>query len=438
MHSTADGDDIHQSVDPDMTTFAMQFRQCYGLEQLFVISRTKKGVRHSQHGRKKIDHFSIRVCKAAGLMKLGMSSDQIHLCKHKSGVNGKGPIAAQLGLTHFVDNDWENLQAISQYGQGILKAVIFYDNSPAMSSLRRNTEIAASHDWGGIQCHVVESWVQIAALVDLPAMSPQEWIKLRNVTPPFCKYDPAILNDALQDGPGDDNNDDAAPSRTWKPSSSSASPSLPVAKPAVKAMPTSDAPPVLIQTAKGSPMMTSPVLKPSAKGPPPVIVLDPATAEAEEPDWVRSMAASAKSLAASAKQFAAPPPPPPPPPPPQQIDPDELKRAVSTAIAETLASDNIKRRILGTHWYTKKQQRAEMHAAAQTASSKSSSVPISKASGSAPHRFLPRPVMCATCNKSQPGAYCCRGMCRPCCLNSARTGGSDKVCQQPQHTLPMQ
>ena len=234
MHSKADGDDIHQSVDPDVTTFAIQFRRCYGLEQLFVISRTKKGVKHSQHRRKKINHFSIRVTEAAGLVKMGMSRDQIHLCRHRSGVNGKGPIAAQLGLTHFVDNDWENLQAISQYGQGILKAVIFYDNSPAMSSLRRNTEIAASHDWGGIQCHVVESWVQIAALVGLPAMSPQEWIKLRNVTPPFCKYDPAILNDALQDGPCDDNNDDdAAPSRTWKPCPSSASPSLPVAKPAV-------------------------------------------------------------------------------------------------------------------------------------------------------------------------------------------------------------
>ena len=428
MHSTADGDDIHQSVDPDMTAFAIQFGECYGMGQLFVISRTKKGVRHSQHGRTKIDHFSIRVCKAAGLMRLGMGSDQIHLCKHKGGVNGKGPIAKNLGLTHFVDNDWENLRAISQYGQGIVEAVIFYDNSPVMSSLRRNKEIAASHDWGDVQCHVVESWVEIAALVGLPTMSPQKWIKLRNVTPPFCKYDPAILDDALQNEPGDGS--DAAPSRTWKSSSSSS-------LPPPKARPSSDEPPVLTQTAKGSATMASPgpVLKPTAKMPEPVIIVhDPA----EEPEWARSMAASAKSLAASAKQFAAPSPPPPPPPQPsQQIDPDELKRAVSTAIAESLASDNVKRRIMGTHWYTKKQQRAEMHAATQVAQSKSSAVPVSKALGSAPHRYLPRPAMCAACDKSQPGAYCCRGMCRPCCLAAARSS-DDKVCQQPQHVMPMQ
>ena len=399
----------------------MHFHQVFGLSQrLFVLSRTKKGVRFIQHGSMKIEHFSIRVCKAAGLVALGMGEEQFHLCKHKSGPKSKGPIASQLGLTHFVDNDWENLESVCHHATNSMKMIIFYDNSPASSSLGRNKEIAASRNWGDIQCHVVESWPEIAALVGLPRRSLHEWAMLRNLTPPFCRYNPvqslAVLDRRRHDRGHDTgvDSDDAAPSRTWKSTSSAPSDPEPVAK-----------------------VILKPVAKTQSQPVPDTVSVSD-TETAAEPEWVRSMAASAKSLAASAKQFAAPPPPPPPPPPPQQIDPDELKRVVSTAIAETLASDNIKRRILGTDWYTKKQQRAERHAATQAASSKSSSVPISKALGSAPRRFLPKPAMCATCDKSQPGAYCCRGMCRPCCLDAARTGGSDKVCQQPQHALPMQ
>jgi len=187
------------------------------------------------------------------------------------------------------------------------------------------------------------------------------------------------------------------------------------------------------------------VLKPSAKPvsqpvPETVSVPESDTEAAAEPEWVRSMAASAKSLAASAKQFAAPPPPPPPPapgPPPQQIDAEELKRVVATAVAETLASDNVKRRLMGTSWYSKKQHRAERHAAIQATTPKSSSVPVSKAKGSGPPRYLPPPTMCAQRGKSQSGAYCCRRMCRSCCLDAARKPDATGVCEQPQHIMPM-
>ena len=94
MGCSADGAEIYKSVDPDFTSFALMFHQHWGLKNLTVISRTKKGNKQTYHGNRPIDHYSVRVCRAAGLMDLGMSDDQVHLCKFKSGIHGKRPIAA--------------------------------------------------------------------------------------------------------------------------------------------------------------------------------------------------------------------------------------------------------------------------------------------------------------------------------------------------------
>ncbi len=61
-----------------------------------------------------------------------MGDDQVHICKYKSGIHGKGPIAAAANVTHFVDNDWECLMDVAKH-TSTLRAVVLYDNT-SMSS----------------------------------------------------------------------------------------------------------------------------------------------------------------------------------------------------------------------------------------------------------------------------------------------------------------
>ena len=44
--------------------------------------------------------------------KTGLLESNVHFCDDRTGANGKGPIAQQLHLTHFIDDSDENLQAV--------------------------------------------------------------------------------------------------------------------------------------------------------------------------------------------------------------------------------------------------------------------------------------------------------------------------------------
>ena len=57
------------------------------------------------------------------MARTGFLADNVHLCRHRTGMNGKGVVFRHLHLTHFVDDHEECLVDISTQMHG--SAVLF-------------------------------------------------------------------------------------------------------------------------------------------------------------------------------------------------------------------------------------------------------------------------------------------------------------------------
>jgi hypothetical protein len=268
----------------------------------------------------------------------------------------------------------------------------------------------------------------------------RDWLWLRNQTPPFCKWTPdmanlvGIMGNIARRRP-DVADDDADPGSSSRPVKPSRMPT-PIPPPpglSVKAKPQPSRPQslVLSPTSKLSRPMPPPGPPPATPGPEPqpdAVAAEPVQSLPDDLQrWVQHMAASASVVAASAMELAKSVPP--NASPELGIDMTALTRAVTTAVEDSLSSDNVMRRLKQTSWYDKKRQRAELNAAVHSSTSKSSA-----SSSAPPARTTPKPPMCKQCDRAQPGSYCCRFMCRPCCIATARRIGEQK-CEQPQHLL---
>ena len=64
--------------------------------------------------------------RSSGFMAwTGFLADNVHFCRNRSGMNGKGMVFRHLNLTHFLDDHVECLMDISTQTQG--SAVLFSD-----------------------------------------------------------------------------------------------------------------------------------------------------------------------------------------------------------------------------------------------------------------------------------------------------------------------
>ena len=76
----------------------------FGAEQLFVISRTQRGIWFSAFHGRTVEASVVRFIRALGLFDMGMPESHISICTDKRGLTGKGTLSLQDDQTRFVDN----------------------------------------------------------------------------------------------------------------------------------------------------------------------------------------------------------------------------------------------------------------------------------------------------------------------------------------------
>ncbi len=422
-----DGSDIYKNVDPDFTSFAMLYSQWHGLDALHVISRTKNGKWNSHRGKEVIEHYCVRVVRAAGLFKLGMSEDHCHLTKFKSGPEGKGPIAEACRLTIFVDNDWENLVAVATEPSGnaaaTLKHLVYYDNGGQIGQLPRNVNFGAN-----VTVHKVISWKSISKICGLPDLSDDIWWSMRMLTPPCCKFRTSTALMRIVDDISRRREDDGKQRQLAEASKRSRRRPTPPRQPPPPNLPSglrSHAPfpsaptPDAYSTRKSTAASSSLVDVVSdddekAEDVPASAAVAASAAASPSAASADAVAASANSVAASISSSLS-----------ATLIATAIQEAVAKGVSDALASDSVRRRLLQSNWYDRKRRRAEAH---QT-----------DTGAAPPPRTSPMLLMCAHCDKGQPGSYCVRQMCRPCCQRmttaSSAAGGDGRTCQQPQHQV---
>ena len=135
------GDDIYQAVEHGFWPFAVLYAAEFGLRDFHFISRTNRGTWHSHHRRLgQVEAWVVRLIRSTGLFEMGLSELNVHLTKHKSGPEGKGPKCEEDGivLTHMIDNDleclWSVVHEAGQQQVDHINAVIQYTGVRAAGS----------------------------------------------------------------------------------------------------------------------------------------------------------------------------------------------------------------------------------------------------------------------------------------------------------------
>lgn len=80
--------------------------QLFGPNNVHIVSKVHLGG-SMQHKVEHWLHDTCMVCQRTGLRK-----DNIHFCESRSGPDGKGKVAQQLRLSHFVDDNFEVLESV--------------------------------------------------------------------------------------------------------------------------------------------------------------------------------------------------------------------------------------------------------------------------------------------------------------------------------------
>ena len=92
----------------------------FGAENVFIISKCRGAMRRNSEFWL---HDVMDVCGRTGLRK-----ENIHFCDEVGGPDGKGPLAATLGISHFVDDSDEALASLWEDGAGNTRAAIEQHN----------------------------------------------------------------------------------------------------------------------------------------------------------------------------------------------------------------------------------------------------------------------------------------------------------------------
>ena len=114
----AEGETIHTGAWEGFYAFALLFGANFGFDNLFIISRTNTGNWYSYRGRRQIETWVVRFVRSLGFVDLGMPVENIHLCRDRSGRDGKGRIAERCQLTHFIDDHLECHWSVLEDSEG--------------------------------------------------------------------------------------------------------------------------------------------------------------------------------------------------------------------------------------------------------------------------------------------------------------------------------
>ena len=157
--------------------FILLYAAKYTLQDVHVISRINSGQWHSWNKRLgQVEAWVVRFVRSLRLEKYSFNIDNMQVVKHRLGPLGKGPAAARKNITHFVDNDLDNLWGIQNDSAHSIQGLIHYT-----ATNRQGT----SRDWDDHAMGMLfeaDSWYRVAEYFDLPYLD--QWEFLESKTPP--------------------------------------------------------------------------------------------------------------------------------------------------------------------------------------------------------------------------------------------------------------
>ena len=193
-----EGADLYKSTEPGFSVFILLYAMKYGLRHVHIISRTQTGQLVSWHKRLgRVEAWVVRFVKCLNLQRYGFRIENMAVVSNKLGRDGKGAASKNKHLTHFVDNDLDNLWGIANDGHGncstTIRGLLHYTGCRAQGS---------EGDWDDSTRRLlvkVGSWYEVAQYFDLPFMD--DWDYIANQTPPVAlpwNIDLATLESTLQ------------------------------------------------------------------------------------------------------------------------------------------------------------------------------------------------------------------------------------------------
>ena len=359
-----EGADLYKSTEPGFSAFILLYAMKYGLENVHVISRTQTGKWFSWHHRLgQVEAWVVQFVKSLKLHRYGFKMDNMTVVGSRLGHDGKGAASQGKRLTHFIDNDLENLWGIVNDECGncstTIRGLLHYTGSRAKGS---------DDSWDNKTRRLVvkvRSWHEVGEYFGLPYLD--EWDYITSQTPPVMSpwnIDLGVLEATLQRKflearPSTEESEDEMDSSSVKDD-----------EPA-HVRPSGDASSTKAQYEKNRPGHYK-------EGPEQTDQLLAAVQEGQEQIQQLTKEVSVLRNAVSA-----------------------VSAASSSSAGDPLGWSHWQSASSGqgNRWYQRKLARAIAHRAAGTSS--------------APRQI--NVVMCAWCGRNQPGAFCPYLYCRPCC-----------------------
>ena len=129
-----------------------------------------------------VEAWVVRFVKSLNLHRYGFRIENMTVVSNKLGRDGKGAASKNKHLTHFIDNDLDNLWGIANDGHGncstTIRGLLHYTGCRAQGS---------EGDWDDSTRRLlvtVGSWYEVAQYFDLPFMD--DWDYIANQTPPVA------------------------------------------------------------------------------------------------------------------------------------------------------------------------------------------------------------------------------------------------------------
>ena len=128
-------------------------------------------------------HWVSRLVASMGLFELGMPPENHTLCKHKVGTYGKGVIARDYNLTHYIDDSVDCLWSVCCDPVGNAYETMAQSSGFMVHFSRSDVTIPRRYDRGirDMIRATTSNWQEIASLFGLPTAA---WDELASLGPP--------------------------------------------------------------------------------------------------------------------------------------------------------------------------------------------------------------------------------------------------------------
>ena len=185
-----EGDQIYRSCTDGAYACLFFCVAIYGAENVVVISKTNTGSWTSEYKGRSQDHWCVKFLRQIGLFDLGVPESNVEFVTKFDGPGGKGPPAASLEVSHFVDDNMRCGKAIQD---ACPDAVWVHFDASKSGRYPTSTHGPGSEgDYYG--CKNFWEVMTAVGLTDVPGVTLNLYYELGRWGPPRVPHDPANLD----------------------------------------------------------------------------------------------------------------------------------------------------------------------------------------------------------------------------------------------------